>query len=83
MLPSSVVCIIQRIRKTASGFEEIDSSSFNSSLVFFFAVSLLNLFDRGYKKEKKRKENGTVSFGERILETFPMSENFYYRNELK
>lgn len=56
MLPSSVVCIIQRIRKTASGFEEIDSSSFNSSLVFFFAVSLLNLFDRGYKKKRKEKK---------------------------
>lgn len=63
MLPSSVVCIIQRIRKTASGFEEIDSSSIRSIVssffFFFFAVSLLNLFDRGYKKRKKK--NGTVS----------------------
>lgn len=69
MLPSSVVCIIQRIRKTASGFEEIDSSSFNSSVVFlffFFAVSLLNLFDRGYKV--KKMVPFFVSFGERMLE---------------
>ena len=68
MLPSSVVCIIQRIRKTASGFEEIDFSSFNSSLVFlfFFAVSLLNLFDRGYKV--KKMVPFFVSFGERMLE---------------
>lgn len=83
MLPSSVVCIIQRIRKTASGFEEIDSSSFNSSLVFFFRSFFAKLIRSRIQKEKKRKENGTVSFGERILETFPMSENFYYRNELK
>ena len=78
MLPSSVVCIIQRIRKTASGFEEIDSSSFNSSLVFlffFFAVFLLNLFDRGYKKNGTvfrfvwRKNVGNVAL-------FPMSKKF-------
>lgn len=84
MLPSSVVCIIQRIRKTASGFEEIRSSSFvRSSLVFFFAKLIRSRIE---KKERERKWHGSFRLEkETVLETllFVASEDFYRRNELK